>query len=346
MSGSVDILIVGAGLTAATLCAKLKAHHRILVVDTRDHLGGNCYDYPSQGTMIHHYGPHIFHTSSDRIVEFLSDYTAWKPCRYSVTGEIEDGGQLKQVPFPCSEQTERALGRQLNPDEIINLFFRGYTKKMWGKDWEDMPASVRNRVPKHSKKTSDYFPGQFQAQPQHGFTRMIENMLDGVDVILGESPDAWYRIAAKKVIYCGRPDHIRDGRGQIIAQNQGLLLPYRSLHITKHSEPWELDTVGLNFCHSRTSRTRHVCYRMLTGGRSSVVSHEVPYEADPDDTAPYYPKSEPEYRHRYEQLAREIRTHHPGLVLAGRMGTYMYYDMDQCVGHGLALAEKVLKGED
>lgn len=345
MAAKVDILIVGAGLTAATLCARLKQHHRILVVDTREHLGGNCYDYPSHGTMVHQYGPHIFHTASDRIVTFLSQYTEWTSCRYTVTGEIEDGGRIKRVPFPCSEQTEQVLGRRLSQQEIIDLFFRGYTRKMWGKEWEQMPESVRNRVPKHSKQTSEYFPGQFQAQPKRGFTRMLENMLDGVDLILGESPDAWYDIPAQKIIYCGRPDHIKDEKGQTIAAQKQLWLPYRSIRITRHCEDWACDTVALNFCHTQTPQTRRVCYRKLTGGRSRVVSHEVPYEADPSDTAPYYPKADPEYRQRYQQLSEAIRQARPNLVLAGRMGTYMYYDMDQCVGHGLALADKVANGQ-
>lgn len=339
-----DILIVGAGLTAATLAARLKHERRIAVVETRKHLGGNCYDYPSRGTMVHNYGPHIFHTKASRIVEFLSQYTEWNACEYTVTGEIDDAGTIKRVPFPYSQQTAAALGRELSPDEVLDLFFRGYTKKMWGVDWDDMPGSVRNRVPKDSKETSAYFPGQFQGQPRLGFTRMIENMLDGVDVILEAGPEDWYDIAAKQVVYCGRPDHIKGNDGDVIAAKHNLVLPYRSLRITRHVEDWPVDTVAINYCHTRTEQTRRVCYRILTGGDSRVVSHEVPYEAEDADTAPYYPKSDPVYRQRYHELVGHIKAERPGLILAGRMGAYMYYDMDQCVGHGLALADRIEAG--
>jgi UDP-galactopyranose mutase len=141
-----DLLIVGAGLTAATLAARLKHRKRIVVIDCRLHLGGNCFDFKSEGSFVHRYGPHIFHSPDPRITTFLAQFTQWIPYTHSVTAEVKFGDKLQYVPFPFCRQTADALSRNLDSEEIIDVFFRGYSEKMWGVPWESLPKSIRRRV--------------------------------------------------------------------------------------------------------------------------------------------------------------------------------------------------------
>lgn len=323
-----DIMIVGAGITAATLVARLRRDHGILVVDTRDHIGGNCYDYRAVGTYIHRYGPHIFHTNNNEVVDFLSNFTEWIPYDHSVLAEIILGGKSHIVPFPYSDLTVASLGRELSNQEIIDTFFKGYSQLMWGKPWDDLPASIRNRVPKKAD-ASNYFPGQFCAMPDRGWTKMMENMFDGADVLLGADPDHWRQIApyVKLVIYCGRPDHIlRD-----------YSLPYRSLDIRFHPvSEWRHGAPVLNFSHGRYSMTRATHYASLTGGKSNIISVEHPYKADPKELAPFYPDISERGASEYlKDLKSQLLHTYPNLVLAGRLGTHKYLDTHQAVGAAL-----------
>ncbi|MBV9122741.1 MAG: NAD(P)-binding protein, partial [Planctomycetes bacterium] len=179
-----DLLLVGAGISAATLCACLKDRLKICVVEVRPHLGGNCHDYQAAGSFIHRYGPHVFHSRSPAVVEFLSRYTEWVPYRHRVEAEVEEGGGFRLVPFPYCRATARVLGRSLSEAEVLEKFFHGYSRKMWGLDWERLPDVVRGRVPKETRESPDYFPGQFVALPRHGYTRLLENMVDGVEILL------------------------------------------------------------------------------------------------------------------------------------------------------------------
>jgi UDP-galactopyranose mutase len=233
-----DLLLVGAGITSATICARLKHKLKICVVDSRPHIAGNCFDYRSGKTFIHSYGPHIFHSTSQPVVDFLSDFTGWTPFEYSVTGEIEDEGQLKRVRFPYSRQTEEDLGRKLSEPEVLDRFFRGYSKKMWGMEYDDLPGSVKGRVPKDSADTSRYFPGQFQAMPKDGYTAMIERMFDGVETILNFNSDEWTQVRANTVGFCGRLDNIPVPGGRA-GNEAGGNLSFRSLRFDWKLEDWD-----------------------------------------------------------------------------------------------------------
>ncbi len=333
---SYDLLLVGGGITAATCAAVAKEHGlRVCVVETRNHIGGNCFDWCTQGTFVHQYGPHIFHTHSQRIVHFLSRYTTWLPIEYSVTAEIQREGQLVKVPFPYCRQTEKVLGYRLSEPEVIDAFFRGYSQKMWGLEWEKLPPAIRARVPKDTQDKPVYFPGQVVAMPEHGYTRMIENMLDGVEVVLGADPDEWRKIPARQVVYTGRVDHLlEETRGS---------LGYRSLDIRFTSEPEvEEKAAVINFCSLAKPYTRKTHCGVLTGGDSSVVSYETPRSAFDEETAPYYPIPLPENQEKFSELKRLINHRYPGLILAGRLATYKYIDMDQAVAQALAVCRKEL----
>jgi len=337
-----DLLVVGAGLTAATLAARLKHRLRICVIDCRNHLGGNCFDYSSDGSFVHQYGPHIFHSPNQRIVSFLADFTEWVPYCHRVTAEIEENGEFRYVPFPYCHQTAECLGRTLSTAEVLEKFYRGYSQKMWGMPWDELPEAIRARVPVNTNQRPAYYRDQFVALPRDGYARMIENMFDGVELILGAPIDEWTKVAAKTIVYTGRPDLIPiPGEAATVGQKDELELGFRTLDIQFVPEAWRDESVCLHACSLRRSWTRKTCFARMTGGRSDLVSTETPLQAAPDDPTPYYPIEIPENQHRYQRLRAVVARYYPRLHLAGRLGSYRYFDMYQAVGQALALAEKI-----
>src|SRR5262249_11485023 len=143
-----------------------------------------------------------------RIVSFLERFTQWTPYTHKVTAEISLGQEFRYVPFPYCKKTAECLGRQLSREEIIDAFYRGYSQKMWGKPWEALPQSIQARVPKDTADEPSYYRDQFVALPRHGYTRMLENMLDGVELLLAAPPNEWTKISARTTVYTGRPDLI------------------------------------------------------------------------------------------------------------------------------------------
>lgn len=339
-----DLLIVGAGLSAATLSAALKEHLKICVIDCRDHLGGNCYDASDQGTLIHQFGPHIFHCPSPRIIAFMSNYTRWVPYRHTVTAEIFDRGKLCYVPFPYCRQTTQSLGRVLSPSEVLSHFFRDYSRKMWGLEWEDLPASVRGRIPMELADTPAYYRDRFVALPQAGYTHMMANMFDGVELILQAEAHAWTRIPARTIVYTGRPDMVPiPGEKLSIGEADNLQLEFRTLDISFECEPWKFDTTCLHACTLKRSWTRKTSFAHMTGGASAAVSTETPRQAGYDELTPYYPIEVQSNQQRIAILTGRIRSLYPNLHLLGRLGTYRYLDMYQAVGQAQSLAKRLWK---
>ncbi len=264
-----DWLIVGAGFAGSVLAERLASQRkeRVLVVDRRNHIGGNAYDcYDEAGILMHRYGPHIFHTNSPAIVEHLSLFTEWRPYEHRVLGMV-DG---KQVPIPINRNTINALyGLSLGTDEEVEAFFRsraepvgtirtsedvvvgrvgrelyekvfqGYTRKQWGLDPSQLDKSVTARVPVRTNTDDRYFTDTFQQMPLHGYTKMFEKMLShpNIHVMLQTDwNDIKSRVPHKRLIFTGAIDEYfghRFGR-----------LPYRSLrfdHRTLDQEwhqPW------------------------------------------------------------------------------------------------------------
>ena len=333
-----DIVIVGAGLTSATICANLKHKYKILVVDIRHHIGGNCYDYESGGTMLHRYGPHLFHSPNTEVVDLLSKFTDWIPYKHSVSAELEDGSR---VPFPYSKETSKKLGRELSEQEVIDIFFKPYSLKMWGVEWDNLSSLIKNRVPKNTNETSDYFINQFTALPKLGYTEMIKNMFRGVDIVLGTSPNYWQDIVAKKIIYCGRPDQIRLKNNLQIGNLQGDWLTYRNLDFKFVPEDWDSESPVVNFCHSKVPYTRKTFLPIVLGGASKLVTYETPKQAFVGDLTPYYFYPSEENTHKHMKIRHVIKEQFPDLLLAGRLGTSSYIDMWQCVKMGIELSKSL-----
>jgi UDP-galactopyranose mutase len=364
-----DYLIVGAGFAGSVLAERLAAglNKRVLVVDRRPHIGGNAYDhYDEAGVLIHRYGPHIFHTNAQRIVDYLSQFTEWRPYEHLVLAQVD--GQ--QVPIPINLTTlnrlyglnmtteqeaadflasraEPVQDIQTSEDVVINgigrelyqKFFRGYTRKQWGLDPSQLDKSVTSRIPTRTNTDDRYFTDSFQQMPKHGYTRMFEKMLAHRNIKVMINTD--YReirdeIQHDHLIFCGPIDEYFDYRfGK---------LPYRSLKFEhKQLEQEQFQAVGtVNYPSEDVPYTRISEYKHLTGQVHPKTS--ITYEYPSAEGDPYYPIPRPEnaelYR-RYQQLADQT----PGVTFVGRLGTYKYYNMDQVVGQALALYKRIEEAE-
>ena len=364
-----DYLIVGAGFAGSVLAERLAAglNKRVLVVDRRPHIGGNAYDYyDDAGVLIHRYGPHIFHTNSQRIVDYLSRFTEWRPYEHRVLAEV-DGQQL---PIPINRTTlnklyalnlaseadaEAFLASRAEPvapirtseDVVINQigrelyqkFFRGYTRKQWGLDPSQLDKMVTSRVPTRTNTDDRYFTDSFQQMPRHGYTRMFERMLahPNIKVMLNtDYREVRNEVAYDHLVYCGPIDEFFDYRfGK---------LPYRSLkfkHVSLDQEQFQSVAV-VNYPDEEVPYTRISEYKHMTGQVHPRTS--ITYEYPADDGDPYYPVPRPEnaelYK-RYQQLADSLQD----VTFLGRLGTYKYYNMDQVVGQALALYKRIEERE-
>ncbi|HEX8300115.1 UDP-galactopyranose mutase [Sphingomonas sp.] len=355
-----DVMVVGAGFAGAVMAERLAADggKRVLVVDRRPHVGGNAYDVLDEaGVLIHQYGPHIFHTNSDEIVDYLSRFTEWRPYEHRVLADVD--GQ--RVPMPINRTTLNMLyGLDLQTDEeaeaylasraepvasiqtsadvviskvgreLYETFFRGYTRKQWGMDPSELDKSVTARVPTRTNTDDRYFGDSFQAMPAEGYTRMFERMLDhpNIDLLLGvDYLDVRAAYPHAHLVFTGPIDEYFDHRyGK---------LPYRSLEFRHETldQEWYQPVAVVNFPSEAVPHTRITEYKHLTGQvhpRTSIT-HEIP-SAEGD---PYYPIPRPENQalfKRYEALALGLSD----VTFVGRLATYRYYNMDQVVGQALA----------
>lgn len=362
-----DYLIVGCGFAGAVLAERLANDgFKILITDRRDHIGGNAYDfYNEDGILIHKYGPHIFHTNSEDVFRYLSNFTEWRPYEHRVLATVD--GQL--VPIPINLTTINKLyGLNLNSDEVTDFlaskaekrnpvrtsedvvvnvvgrelfekFFRGYTKKQWDLEPADLDASVTARVPTRTNKDDRYFTDTFQAMPIHGYTEMFRKMLSHKNISIMLQTD--YRdivdiFPHKNLIYTGPVDayfNYKFGK-----------LPYRSINFefkTLNQEKYQ-ETGTVNYPMSNLY-TRITEFKYLTGQKSDKTT--LVYEYSTSEGDPYYPiprRENQEIYNQYKKLADET----PNVYFTGRLATYKYYNMDQVVAQSLALYRKLVKEND
>jgi len=357
-----DYLIVGAGFAGSVLAERLASQHgaRVLLIDRRPHVGGNAYDEPNEaGILYHKYGPHIFHTNSEQVVEYLSQFTEWRAYEHRVLAYVRE----KLVPIPINRTTLNMLfdagletdeeaaeylasraepveNIQTSEDVVINavgrelyeLFFRGYTRKQWDLDPSELDKQVTARIPTRTNTDDRYFTDTFQAMPRDGYTAMFKRMLDNplIEVRTGVDFRDFKERAneiADHIIYTGPIDEYFDFRfGK---------LPYRSLkfdHQTLDQEQFQ-QTGTVNYPSEDVPFTRISEYKHLTGQVAPVTT--ITYEYPSAEGDPYYPIPRPENQElfkRYEALADETE----GVTFVGRLATYRYYNMDQIVGQALA----------
>ena len=359
-----DWLVVGAGFAGAVMAERLAAGsgQRVLVVDRRTHIAGNAYDERNEaGQLYHKYGPHIFHTNSEDIFAYLSQFTKWRPYEHRVLASVD--GKLLPVPINrttinglynlnlasdaaaaawLASQAEPVAVVETSEDVVISAigrdlyekFFRGYTRKQWGLDPSQLDKSVTARVPTRTNTDDRYFTDRFQAIPAEGYTRMFERMLDhpNIDVLLGaDFADVRGAYPHSSLVFTGPVD-------EYFGYCYGAL-PYRSLrfeHAILDQEKFQA-VATVNYPDEATPITRITEYKHFTGDMGPKTSITTEYPAAHGD--PYYPIPREENQRlykRYEALADAERN----TLFVGRLATYRYYNMDQVVGQALATWRK------
>ena len=360
-----DYLIVGAGFAGAVVAERLatQAGKSVLLIDRRDHVGGNAYDHLNEaGILVHRYGPHIFHTNSQQVFEYLSQFTSWRSYEHRVLASV-DG---KLVPVPINLDTVNLIyGLNLETEQQVEDFFasraeqrtsirtsedvvvskvgrdlyeklfRNYTRKQWGKDPSELDAQVTARIPVRTNRDNRYFTDRYQAMPKHGYTSMFENMLDhpNIHLQLGCSyAEIVKKAKFREVVYCGPVDEFFDFRyGE---------LPYRSLRFQHETIDKEfVQPVAVVNYPNEHAYTRITEFKYLTGQAHRKTS--VVYEYPASEGDPYYPVPTPENAALYKKYA-ELAAAHSGVHFVGRLATYRYYNMDQVVAQALTLYKNLV----
>ncbi len=365
-----DVLVVGAGFAGAIMAERLASQRglRVLVVDRRPHIAGNAYDYLDEhGVRVHAYGPHIFHTKSHTVVEYLSQFTSWRQYEHRVVAEVAG----KRLPLPINRTTINELyGLALETDEeveafyaerreqiahvrtsedtvvakvgrdLYETFFRGYTRKHWERDPSELHASVCGRIPARTNTDDRYFTDWHQAMPSDGYTAMFERILahPGIDVSLGTRfEEVRGEVGHRLLVYTGPIDAFFDYRfGR---------LPYRSLEWELRNEPTPdgglvLPAASVNFPSEEVPHTRVTEFRWLTG-QSPHPTSTLAVEYPRSEGDPYYPIPHDTTRalyRKYEALASEL----PDVTFVGRLARYQYLNMDQVVGQALSAFAKIV----
>jgi UDP-galactopyranose mutase len=358
-----DYLVVGAGFAGSVLAERLAADsgRKVLIIDKRPHIGGNAYDhYDDHGLLIHKYGPHIFHTNSRDVFDYLSRFTEWRQYQHRVRAWVD--GRFLPIPINLdtinqlygttltSFQVQEFFDSVAEPRESIRTsedvivskvgrqlyeqFFRNYTRKQWGLDPSELDATVIARIPVRTNRDDRYFTDTYQAMPLHGYTRMFEKMLShpNIKIMLNTN----YReiegvIPHERVVYTGPIDEYFDFRfGK---------LPYRSLefrfetrNVTQH-QPVAVINYPNDYAFTRVTEMKQV-----TGQEHPKTTLITEYPRAEGD--PYYPIPRPENAALYKQY-QELAAQTPHVHFLGRLGTYKYYNMDQVVAQALTTYSRI-----
>ncbi len=358
---------MGAGLAGSVLAERLasKANKKILLLDKRNHIGGNTFDYyNNDGILVHKYGPHIFHTNSKEVFDYLGNFTEWRAYEHHVLASVD--GQL--VPVPINQNTINTLyGLNLSSqqvqdffnskaekkdqvltseDVVVNAvgrelyekFFKQYTIKQWALDPSELDASVTARVPTRTNKDNRYFTDTYQAMPLHGYTNMFHRILNhpNINIMLNtDYKDVIDAVTYKSLIYTGPIDAYFDycfGK-----------LPYRSISFksqTIDSENYQpVGTVNYPMSQAYTRITE---FKHLTGQKHDKTSIVFEYPTAEGD--PYYPIPRKENMEIYNQY-KTLAASEPNTFFTGRLATYKYYNMDQVVAQSLTLFKKIMQAQ-
>ena len=362
-------LVVGAGFSGAVCAERLASSGwKVRVIDKRDHVGGNAFDQlDSQGILIHPYGPHIFHTNSKRILEYLSRFTAWRFYEHRVLAYRDE----RLYPIPINRTTlNQVYGLNLDEagaesflaevrenrdpvktseDVVLNgvgqdlcdKFFRGYTQKHWGLDLSELSAGVAARIPTRTNDDDRYFTDTYQFMPLHGYAEMFKRMLShpNIETLLKtDFVGDFDATCFDHVVYTGPIDAFYGHRFGP--------LPYRSLEF-EHEHQAGLEhyqQVGtINYPDPSDGEfTRVTEFKHLTGQKHSGTS--LVREFSKASGEPFYPVPRPDNEALYKRY-RELADKQKNVTFVGRLAQYRYYNMDQVVGAALSAADDILKGD-
>jgi len=363
-----DYLIVGAGIFGATFAREMTdAGKKCLVIDRREHIGGNVYSEKRSGVDVHVYGAHIFHTNNDRIWDYVNRFAKFnnyvnKPkVRYNerifsfpinlmtlhqlwgVMTPAEAEAKLAEVRIPCEnpDNLEDWILSQVGR-EVYETFIKGYTMKQWQRDPKELPASIIKRLPIRMVFEENYFFDKYQGIPIDGYTSMVTNMLEGVKVETGidyfDNKDHWNSMA-DKVVFSGKID-------EYFGFQHGEL-EYRTLRF-EHEE-LEGDFQGnavVNYTHPDVPFTRIVEHKHFLPDTASKIPNTIVTREYSDEytrgKTPYYPINNDRNNSMYKKYAMMARDQ-SDVIFGGRLAEYKYYDMHQVIGSALVKAKRELE---
>ncbi len=368
-----DYLVVGAGLYGAVFAHEAKAAGKtVLVIDKRPNIGGNVYTEAVEGIQVHKYGAHIFHTNNKKVWDYVNRFAVFN--RFTNSPVANYKGELYSLPFNMYtfnkmwgvvtpqeaaariEEQRRAAGitepRNLEEQaislvghDIYEKLIKGYTEKQWGRPCKELPAFIIKRLPVRLTFDNNYFNALFQGIPVGGYTRMVENMLEGIEVRLNVDyfkEKAALASMAEKVVYTGPVDAYFDYRLGA--------LEYRSVRFETEvlDMPNFQGNAAVNYTDAETPWTRIIEHKWFEFGRDAegqelpktVISREYSSEWKPGDE-PYYPVNDEKNGKLYAAY-RELAIQEEHTIFGGRLGEYKYYDMDQVIAAALELAAREL----
>ena len=360
-----DYLIVGAGFAGSVMAERIASqlNKNVLIVEKRYHIGGNAHDeYDEHGILVHKYGPHIFHTNSKKVFDYLSKFTGWRFYEHKVLAN--HNGKLYPIPinrltlnsvYNLKLRNEKEVEEYLNSvkknihpiknseDIIVNQvgydlfekFFKHYTKKQWNLEPKELSSQVCGRIPVRINDDCRYFTDKYQFMPKDGYTKMFEKMISNknIEIILNtDYKSIINNVKFKKLIYTGPIDYFFDYEfGK---------LPYRSIRFEFENcnSAYFQESAVINYVDTNVEYTRVTEYKQLTNQKSSSTS--LSYEFSQIDGEPYYPiptVTNSSLFLRYKAVAEKLKN----VIFCGRLTEYRYYNMDQVVAAALKFMEQI-----
>lgn len=364
---SYDYLVVGAGLYGAVFAQVAKAKgKKVLVIDKRDHIAGNIYTEEIEGINVHKYGAHIFHTNNKKVWEYITQFAEFN--RFTNSPVANYKGELYSLPFNMYtfnqmwgvvtpkeaaakiEEQKAAAGItepknleeqaiSLVGTDIYEKLVKGYTEKQWGRPCHELPAFIIKRLPVRLTFDNNYFNALYQGIPMGGYTKMVENLLDGIEVRLSEDyleKKAEYDALAEKIVYTGAIDAYFDYKLGA--------LEYRSVRFENEvlDMPNFQGNAAVNYTDAETPWTRIIEHKWFEFGDQpkTVISREYSSEWKPGDE-PYYPVNDEKNGSLYAEYKKLAEAENK-VIFGGRLGEYRYYDMDAVIASALEMCEKEL----
>ena len=367
-----DYLVVGSGLYGAVFAQQAKAAGKsVLVIDKRPNIAGNVYTEKVEGINFHKYGAHVFHTNNTKVWNYITQFATFN--RFTNSPVADYKGELYSMPFnmytfnkmwgvvtpeeaaaKIEEQKKEITGEPQNLEEqaislvgrdIYEKLVKGYTEKQWGRDCKELPAFIIKRLPVRLTFDNNYFNALYQGIPVGGYTKMIANLLDGIEVRLGVDyleNKTEYDAMAEKIVYTGAIDAYFDYKlGN---------LEYRSVGFENEvlDQPNFQGNAAVNYTDRETPWTRIIEHKWFEFGKDedgndipkTIISREYSSEWKPGDE-PYYPVNDEKNSKLYSQY-KELAEKEDKVIFGGRLGEYKYYDMDAVIDAALAMAEKEL----
>ena len=361
-----DYLVVGAGLYGAVIAHEAKKQgYSVLVIDRRSHIAGNVYTKEVEGINVHQYGAHIFHTNNQKVWDYVNQFAQFN--RFTNSPVANYKGELYSLPFnmytfnqmwgvttpaqaaeKIAQQQQEIQGEPKNLEEqairlvgrdIYEKLIKGYTEKQWGRPCHQLPAFIIKRLPVRLTFDNNYFNAAYQGIPIGGYTKLVERMLDGVEVRLNEdylsNKTQWDELA-DIVVYTGAID--------AYFQYQLGYLEYRSVRF--ETEVLETDNyqgnAAVNYTDAETPWTRIIEHKWFEFGTQpkTVISREYSAEWTPE-VEPYYPVNDERNTKLYEQY-QQLAQKEQNVIFGGRLGEYKYYDMDAVIAAALEKASQIL----